>query len=146
MREGKDGEVSRSGRGRAVAERVISRECARPGCGRSFQPARRGPQQAYCSATCRSQAYALRRARASIDAGQAEPPTVLRDTVQQVIAPNATAREWLYLLGLLAEQLEVTDSAIAREHWQHHKLLTALQRAARNLDAAHPGGLQRARR
>jgi hypothetical protein len=129
-----------------VSEVVISRECARPGCGRSFTPARRGPAQRYCCPSCRQRAYALRQARGEIDAGTAEPLQVLRETVCEVLPPDPSAREWLHLLGQLAEQLDDESTAVAREHWQHPKLLAALQRAASALDAAHPGGLGRVKR
>lgn len=60
----------------------------------------------YCSPLCRQKAYPLRHAQATIDAGEAEPPTVLHETVRQVVPPGATAREWLHLLSELTFQLE----------------------------------------
>jgi hypothetical protein len=71
---------------------------------------------------------------------------VLRETVCEVLPPEATARQWLELLGVLADQLEDCTTPLAREHWQHARLLGALQRAADALGAAHPGGLGRIKR
>lgn len=126
--------------------RVVRRSCSRPGCGESFTPAARGRRHLYCSGSCRQQAYALRRAQGQIDAGEAAPPTVLRETVCEVLPPEATARQWLELLGALTDQLEDSTTPLAREHWQHARLLGALQRAAAALGAAHPGGLARIKR
>lgn len=127
-------------------ERVVSRECARPGCGATFVPAARAPAHRYCSPSCRQKAHALRQARATIEAGEAEPPAVLRETVCQVVPPGATAREWLHLLGELTLQLGDPGTKLAREHWHHAKLLGGLQRAAAALDVAHPGGMGRTTR
>jgi hypothetical protein len=87
----------------------------------------------------------LRRAREAIEAGDATPPTVLRETVREVVPPEASSRDWLMLLGVLAEQLEDSTTALTREHWQHVKIFAALRRVAAALDAAHPGGLGRVR-
>lgn len=127
-------------------ERVVLRECACPGCSASFTPTPRSPAHLYCSASCRQKAYALRRARVAIDAGEAEPPTVLRETVCEVVPPGATVRDWLHLLGVLTNALEDPATKLAREHWHHAKLLGGLQRAAAALDLAHPGGMGRTTR
>lgn len=109
---------------------MIDRECARPGCPRTFTPATRGPAHTYCSPSCRQQAYALRRARAAIDTGHADPPTVLRETIREPAPPEPTARAWLALLATLTDHLADPTTPLARDHWHHPKLLTALHHAA----------------
>jgi hypothetical protein len=68
---------------------------------------------------------------------------VVRETVVEVGPSEANARQWIQLLDMLAEQLHDDTSPVAREHWQHRKVLAALHRAAGALDVAHPGGLDR---
>lgn len=138
--------TQRDGTGTRGRPQVIGRECARPGCGTTFTPAARGPAQTYCSPSCRQQAYAIRRARAAIDTGHADPPTILRETVHAPCPPQPTARQWLALLATLTEQLADPTTPLARQHWHHPKLLTALHHTAAALHTAYPGPLHPATR
>jgi hypothetical protein len=96
----------------------------------------------YCTPACKQQAWTLRHPRVD-QAPAPPPPTVVRDVVERTLAPRPTAPEWIALLGMLAEHIADDSTALAREHWHHGRLFTALQNAATALDVAHPGGLAR---
>lgn len=53
------------------------------------------------------------------------------------------ARDWATLLGTLTAQLRDPSSPLAREHYDHHHLHTALTAVLAALDTARPGGLDR---
>ena len=128
----------------------------------------RGRPATSCSAACRQRAWALRAAERQINAGADPRPTVVREVVERetvvriepptitrafldakeaadraVAAPSvpATGRGWVLLLAGLTDQLVDSAHPVAREHWQHERLYTALMTALAALDGAHPGGL-----
>jgi hypothetical protein len=98
----------------------------------------------YCSPTCKQLAWALRDARARLDADSDPTPTVVHDVIERTLRPKPAAPDWIALLGLLCEQLGDDTTALAREHWHHRRLFTALQNAAAALDTAHPAALDTA--
>lgn len=155
-----------------VIERVLSRQCR--GCGGPIIYAGTGRRGVYCSASCRQRAWALRTARRNLAAGADPRPEVVREVIEREtvvrIAPPpltqaylqardaaehaaatgapqtpASGRDWTAMLGQLTEQLVDEHHPVAREHWQHERLHTALMTALDALDRAHPGGLDRLR-
>jgi hypothetical protein len=152
-----------------VTERVVSRQCR--GCGGAVIYAGTGRRGMYCSARCRQRAWALRTAERQLNTGADPRPAVVRDVIEREtvvrIAPPtltqtylqakdaadragaasvpATGRDWALLLARLTDQLVDDDHPVAREHWHHDRLHTALMTALAALDAAHPGGLARLR-
>lgn len=147
-----------NGAGR-VRERVVSRECA--ACGRSVVYAGRGRPGRYCSAACRQRAWALRHAQQQLATGADPRPRVVREVVERTTervvvrpapvtsyavpgrAPTAPvrARDWVAVLGELERQLGDPAHSLARQHWDHPRLYTALLHAVTALGQAHPGGL-----
>jgi hypothetical protein len=147
-------------------ERLVSRECA--GCGTTITYAGVGRRPRYCSPACRQRSWALRTAEKRLGTPADPRPTVVREVVETVVrikpptltqtyleakeaaeraaaaaAPSvpATAREWTLLLDQLATQLADPNGPLAREHWHHQRLYTAVIRVATALGKAHPGGL-----
>lgn len=139
-----------------VSERVIGRGCA--GCPKSVTYSGRGRPPRYCSPACRQRAWALRQAEQALGTPADPRPAVVREVVERVVVrevePRVAAaaastgtpsrsRDWENALEVLAAQLDDADHPLAREHWRHGRLLVALDRVRRALDAAHPGGLGR---
>jgi len=81
--------------------------------------------------------------------GSFEPPTLTQsfleakeaaDRAAAAAAPSvpATGRDWVLQLARLTDQLVDQAHPLAREHWQHERLYTALMTALTALDEAHP--------
>ncbi len=134
-----------------TSESVIARTCA--WCGREMAISQRtGRPRRYCSKNCRNRASEARttapRLALQLAAGRlATGPVreVVERTVTQPLTP-ADAHGWTAALTELTRQLADPASKVAREHWQHRRILTALIDATAALDCAHPGGLGRAAR
>uniref|UniRef100_UPI003F49644F hypothetical protein n=1 Tax=Actinokineospora sp. CA-119265 TaxID=3239890 RepID=UPI003F49644F len=142
--------------GERVRERVVRRECAN--CGTTIFPNRTGRPPVYCSDSCRSSAWALRRAERRLRDGRDSRPAVIREVVERpprhttTTAPTLpatapptprTAAQWTVMLHALTAQLADETSPMAREHWRHRHLYAALLDAFDALGRAHPGGLDR---
>jgi hypothetical protein len=154
--------ASAGGRSVVVDERVVARDC--DACGRLFRPARRGRPARYCSPACRQRGWALRQAEHALGTPADRRPAVVREVVERVLQPErrplaptppapvaagaasrgvpTRAREWVRLLEQLADQLGDESSPMAREHWDHRRLHSQLERVLVQLAKAHPGGLE----
>lgn len=134
-----------------VTERLLSRDCE--ACGEPSTYAGRGRRPRFCSNACRQHAWALRAADARRAEGTDPRPAVVREVIERTTERPVTvlqrreparpdsAREWADLLDTLTAQLSDEHHRVAREHWQHRRLFTALTRAADALVEATPGGL-----
>lgn len=131
----------------------VTRTCAE--CGEEFEQRKRGRPSVYCRPACRQRAWALRQARATIDAAAPqissepvgappEPPPAqpaARGRAGASPAAPTNVRGWALALKQLAIQLNDPDSDVARQPWEHAWLYDSLGRALTALDAATPGGL-----
>lgn len=121
--------------GERMRERRVSIECAH--CGRTIAYSGTGRRPRYCSPTCRSRAWELRRAAARL--AHANPmPKVVREVVERTVerdrpvsvpAAPTTIADWLPLLDQLTRQVRETPRALVRgpDDWQE------LARAVRQL-------------
>lgn len=151
-------------------ERLVSRGCA--GCGTTITYSGVGRRPRYCWAACRQRVWALRTAEKRLGTTADPRPAVVREVVERVVriappsltqsyldakeaaeraaaaaaprVPN-TGRDWTLLLTALTDQLADDKHQVAREHWHHERLHTALMTALAALDGAHPGGLNQLR-
>jgi hypothetical protein len=152
--------------GEAGTAPAVVRICAE--CGQEFQQRRRGRPSVYCRPACRQRAWALRQARATLDAtpsaepappvAPTPPPPDLEVTLPGTSAPLPRApgliapattevrvptdvRGWVSLLKQLRSQLNDPGSDVAKRPWEHARLYDSLGQALTALDAATPGGL-----
>ena len=140
-----------------VSEVVTERTCA--WCGEVMTLTQHtGRPRQYCSKSCRNRASELRtiapRLSRDLAAGRVTTGPV-REIVERTVTITDTApprtvvvqrapgnsKQWQEELRSLAVQLLDPRSNTAREHWQHNRLLTALQDVLAALNHAHPGGL-----
>jgi endogenous inhibitor of DNA gyrase (YacG/DUF329 family) len=134
---------------RTTTERQVSVTCG--ACGADVPYQGEGRPRRYCNPSCRTQAWALRRAAARLEIALPEPVREIRERVvdrwvpARPAAPD-TAREWSGLLTELQDKLADRRTAVHREHWNHRHLYAALVETMAALGAAHPGGLDQFRR
>ena len=143
-----------------VREVVIERTCA--WCGKAMTLTQQtGRPRKYCSKSCRNRASELRTVAPKLSwdmaAGRVATGPV-REIVERTVTTTldtapprplavqyapGNAKEWQRELRLLAIQLLDPRTNTAREHWEHSRLLAALQDVLAALNHAHPGGLAR---
>ncbi|MFD4196705.1 hypothetical protein [Amycolatopsis thermoflava] len=114
-----------------IRERLLSIECGT--CGAEIVYSGTGRRPRYCSATCRTRAWELRRAAAQL--GHADPtPKVVREVVERTIEPTPrrtatvstvsstprTVQDWLPLLDQLTQQVRTQPESVVRgpDDWQ----------------------------
>jgi hypothetical protein len=159
--------VTENATGEQVATRPVARQCAT--CGGPIQLRDTGRPPTYCSNACRQKAWALRGAERALGTPADTRPAVVheileRTTVRTVArtrtvyalysttpspasaAPHAErgvpgrARDWIEQLAALTAQLRDPASPLARDHFDHRRLYTALEEAFAAVVDAHPGG------
>lgn len=111
-----------------IRERLLSIECGT--CGTRIVYSGTGRRPRYCSATCRTRAWELRRAAAQLK--HADPtPKVVREVIERTIEPAPgrattvsgtprTVRDWLPLLDQLTQQVRTRPESVVRgpDDWQ----------------------------
>lgn len=111
-----------------IRERLLSIECGT--CGAEVVYSGTGRRPRYCSATCRTRAWELRRAAAQL--GRADPtPKVVREVIERTIEPAPgraatvpgtprTVHDWLPLLDELTRQVRTQPESVVRgpDDWQ----------------------------
>ncbi|MCG8918256.1 hypothetical protein L6E12_20955 [Actinokineospora sp. PR83] len=129
-------------RERQAREQLVSIECAH--CAREVPYSGTGRRPRYCSPTCRSRAWELRRAAAWLD--RPDPmPTVVREVVERIearerrvpvpMAPR-TAADWVTALEQLRHRILRDPLSVLKRREDLAELIAAV----RAVDAALSGG------
>ncbi|MEV8480362.1 hypothetical protein [Streptomyces sp. NPDC051173] len=130
-----------------TTERTNPKTCG--ACGRAIVQYGRGRPRRYCDATCRTRAWAIRRAAEQLGKELPAPVVEVREqTLTRTVAPRGPRvptdpRGWNAMLDELAQQLRRPASITSARHWDHRSIYEHLVRAMAALGEAHPGGLDR---
>lgn len=120
MAEGKD----------RTHERLVSIECAHCGAVTAYRGSGRRPR--YCSPTCRTRAWELRRATTRLERDDPRP-TVVREVVERhtertvsVLTRPRSVEDWVRLLGQLEHQVRTNPLSLVHSDHELHDLAHAV--------------------
>lgn len=131
-------------------ERLVSTQCRH--CGGDIDYAGTGRRPRYCSASCRTRAWAVRRAATELDREHPGPEVVREvvatERVQTVRTPGKAPTDthgWILQLTALTRQLSGSERASFGDDHNYDQLAFRLAQALLLLDRLHPRGLNWAR-
>jgi hypothetical protein len=132
-----------------TSERAVSTTCG--ACGTELTYGGEGRPRRFCSDSCRTRGWALRRAAEQLGVALPPPVVEIRERLTtRVVAPSGPRvptdpHGWNVMLAELTAQLADPRTSMHRRHWDHRRVYQSLAAALTALDTAHPGGLDKLR-